>query len=191
MVKYRLPGIAGSCELFFGSNIGFDPRLQFLSRTEGDHPPGGDRYFLAGLGIPAGTLVLVAQVEVAETGELHLLASRQGRAHLLEEQVHQLPCLPFVEPELVEECFRHLRLGQGHLLFSYFCVQAHAQIRDDRRHDGGYVVIGKSARNVLKNQAQSDAFSTCFYAWAAIHVKNAEISQKARSRESYTLSEVT
>jgi hypothetical protein len=55
-----LPGITGSCELFFGSNIGFDPRLQFLPRTEGDHPTRGDRDLLAGLGIPAGTLVAAA-----------------------------------------------------------------------------------------------------------------------------------
>src|SRR5579862_8083193 len=38
-------------------------------------------------------------------------------------------------------------------LFSYFCVQAHTQIGDDPRHEGGHVILGKSARNVLKNQA--------------------------------------
>src|SRR6185312_1320508 len=98
----RLPGITGSCELFFGSNIGFDPRLQFLPRTERHHPPGSDRNLLASFWISAGALLLVAQVEIAEAGELHLLPPRQRRAHLFEEQVDQLPCLPLIEPELVE-----------------------------------------------------------------------------------------
>src|SRR6266446_3422217 len=55
-------------------------------------------------------------------------------------------------------------------LFSYSCVQAHTQIRDDGGHQLLHIFVGKGARNILKNQAQSDAFSTRFYPRAAVHV---------------------
>src|SRR6201993_4525768 len=45
-------------------------------------------------------------------------------------------------------------------LFSYFCVQALVQIRDEGGHQALHVIIGKSARNVLKNQPQGVTFST-------------------------------
>ena len=35
-------------------------------------------------------------------------------------------------------------------------------------HEAFHVVVGKSARNVLKNQPQSNAFSPCFYARATV-----------------------
>src|SRR5690606_20868710 len=76
--------------------------------------------FLAGLGIAAGPLILVAQVEVTKAGQLDLLALRQGRAHFFEKQIHQLPRLPFVEAELVEQGFRHFSFGQGHDSLAFF-----------------------------------------------------------------------
>src|SRR6185437_5336861 len=112
--------MAGSSALFFGSNISFDPRLQFLSGTERHHAPRADGNLLPGLGIASGTLVFVAQVEIAETGELHLLTVRKSRANFLEEEIHELPRFPLVEAELVEQRFRHLRLGQGHLVILVF-----------------------------------------------------------------------
>src|SRR6185437_8272046 len=112
--------MAGSSALFFGSNIGFDPRLQFLSGTEGHHAPRADRDLLAGLGVTSGTLVFVAQIEITEAGELYLLAVRKSRANFLEEEIHELPRFPLVETELVEQRFRHLRLGQGHLVILVF-----------------------------------------------------------------------
>src|ERR1700748_3629222 len=45
-------------------------------------------------------------------------------------------------------------------LFSYSSVQDHTQISDNGSHQPGHVFICQSARNVLKNQAQSDTFST-------------------------------
>src|SRR5215467_2887917 len=110
--------MTGSCALFFGSNIGFDPCLEFLPRTERDDAPRADRDLLAGLRIAPRALVLVAQVEVPEAGELHLLPARQRSTNLLEEEIHELARLALVEPELVEQRFRHLRFGQGHFFYS-------------------------------------------------------------------------
>src|SRR5215469_11693097 len=70
-------------------------------------------------------------------------------------------------------------------LFSYFCVQALAQVRDNGSHQMLHIVVGKSARNILKNQPQSDAFLPCFYARAPIHVEDAVALQKGRSGEDY------
>ena len=78
MVKYRFAGIGGSSRLLPGSSIGrasaegLDPLLQLLAGPEGDHGPGGDRDLLAGLGVAARALVLAAEVEIAETGQLDL-----------------------------------------------------------------------------------------------------------------------
>src|SRR5215472_2150542 len=106
--------MTGSCALFFGSNIRFDPRLEFLPRTERDDAPRADRNLLARLGIAPRALVLVTQIEVPEAGELHLLAARERGANLLEEEIDELARLALVEPELVEQGFGHLRFGQGH-----------------------------------------------------------------------------
>src|SRR5215469_1482498 len=106
--------MTGSCALFFGSNIGFDPCLEFLPRAERYDAPRADRDLLAGLRIATGALVLVAQIEVAEAGELHLLTARQRRTNFLEKEIHQLACFSLVQPELAEQRFRHLRFRQGH-----------------------------------------------------------------------------
>src|SRR5579863_250989 len=106
--------MAGNCALFFGSNIGLDPCLEFLPWAECHYATRADGDLFAGLGIAPGTLVLVAQIEVAETGELHLLTPRQRGANFLEEEIHQLTRFALIEPQLVEQGFRHLRLGQGH-----------------------------------------------------------------------------
>src|SRR5215469_8896999 len=110
--------MTGSCALFFGSNIGFDPCLEFLPRTERDDAACADRNLFSRLRITPGALVLVAQVEVSEAGELHLLSARQRSTNLLEEKIHELARLALVEPELIEQRFRHLRFGQGHFFYS-------------------------------------------------------------------------
>src|SRR5579864_6012535 len=103
MVKYRLPGMTGSWALFFGSNIGFDPRLEFLTRTERDDASRADRNLLPRLRVAPRALVLVAKVEVPEARKLHLLAARERGPDLLEEEIHELARLALVEPELVEQ----------------------------------------------------------------------------------------
>src|SRR6185312_16977183 len=116
--------IAGSSALLLASSIRFDPRLELLPRTEGDDAPRADGNLLAGLWIAPGALVFIAQVEVAEARELHLLARRQCGAHFLEEHVHELARFALVEAELVEERFGHFRFGECHaLLISYRGVQ--------------------------------------------------------------------
>src|ERR1700761_6012351 len=76
-------------------------------------------------------------------------------------------------------------------LFSYFCVQALAQIRDDGTHEAIHVFVSKSARNVLKNQPQSDAFSPGFYARSPIYIEDAQVLQKGRRNGDYTVSQGT
>src|SRR5438067_8620352 len=104
MVKYRLPGIGGSWALFFGSNIGFDPCLQFLAWAESHHAPGADRYLFCGLGIAARALFLVAQAELPGAGSLHLLAPRQRGPDLLEEKSDHLPRFSLDQPGLAGRC---------------------------------------------------------------------------------------
>src|ERR1700716_3229718 len=62
-------------------------------------------------------------------------------------------------------------------LFSYFCVQAHAQLHHDGVNEPLHDAVGKSARNILKNQRQGDAFSPCFYPRSAIYGENPEALQ--------------
>ena len=49
----------------------FDHCFELLRGVERDHASCGDGDFLSGLGVAAGTLGLVAELEVAETRELH------------------------------------------------------------------------------------------------------------------------
>ena len=60
--------MTGSSALLDGSSIGFDPHLQFLTRTECHHTPCGNRDLFAGLGVAARALVLLAQVEQSVRG---------------------------------------------------------------------------------------------------------------------------
>src|SRR4030095_800178 len=106
--------MAGSSSLFFGSSIGLDSRLQFLPRTKRHHAPRADGYLLTRLGISSWPLVLVAQIEVTETRELHLFTVRKCMPHFLEEKVDQLARLAFVETQLIEQRLSHLRFRQSH-----------------------------------------------------------------------------
>src|ERR1700722_1139565 len=113
MVKYRLPGIGGSSLLLLGSSIRLDARLQFLPRPERNDTTRADGNLFAGLGISAGPPILVAQVEIAEAGQFHLLSRRKGRADFLEEQIDQLTRFALVETQLIEQGLSHLCLRQG------------------------------------------------------------------------------
>src|SRR5690242_1649768 len=91
-----------------------DHGLQLLAGMEGDDAPGADRNFLSGLGIAAGALRLVAQLEIAEAGELDALAPLQGAADLLEEGLDHVLGLALVQPDLLEQQIGEFRLGQRH-----------------------------------------------------------------------------
>src|SRR5581483_5165750 len=107
--------MSGSCAgLFAASRIGLHSQAQFLPGAEGHHAPRRNRDLFAGLGIAAGPLVLVAQFEIPEARELHLLSRLQARADLLEEQIDKVLCLALVQAKLLEQRLGQLRLGQRH-----------------------------------------------------------------------------
>src|SRR3954465_6518678 len=91
-----------------------DHGLQLLAGVEGDDAARADGDLLAGLGVAAGALRLVAQLEVAEAGELHAFAPLQGPADLLEEGFDHVLGLALVQADLLEKQVRELRLGQRH-----------------------------------------------------------------------------
>src|SRR5690606_8716068 len=75
---------------------------------------GGNRNFLAGLGVAARALVLAPQVEIAKTGQLHLPSLFQRVTQHIEECVDKLLGLTLVQTDFVEQTIRHLRLCQCH-----------------------------------------------------------------------------
>src|SRR5258706_10897820 len=91
--------------------------LQVLARMERDDAPCGDRDFLARLGIAAGALRLLAQLEVAETRELDHLAAFEGDADLLEERLDHVLGLALVEADLFEHQVGQLGLCESDFVF--------------------------------------------------------------------------
>ena len=78
-------------------------RLQLLAGVEGHDAARGDRDFLAGLGIAPGTLRLVAQLEVAEAGQLDAVAVFQRGADFLEEGLDHVLGFALVKPDFLEQ----------------------------------------------------------------------------------------
>src|SRR5438045_8524952 len=98
MVKYRLPGIGGSWALFFGSNIGFDPCLQFLAWAESHHAPGADRYLFSGLGIAARRLVFFPRAKFPNPDSLTCSPPDRPGPTSLQERSTPPPASPFLNP---------------------------------------------------------------------------------------------
>src|SRR6186713_2713416 len=94
--------------------VGFDPELEFLPGPERHDTPGGDRDLLPGLGVAPGALVLLAQLEVAETRELDLVAALQRLTHDLEVGVDEVLGFTFVQADLLEQPFGHFRFCYCH-----------------------------------------------------------------------------
>jgi hypothetical protein len=92
------------------------------------------RRALIGISSPVfGTLVFISQVEITKAGQLDLLPVGERGTHFFEEQINELPRLALIEPKLIEERFRHLRLGQGHLVILVFLrSSSHANPRRRR-----------------------------------------------------------
>jgi hypothetical protein len=82
--------------------------------VEGDDAAGGNRDLLAGLGIAPGTLRLVAQLEIAEAGQLDAVAFLQRKADFVEESFDHVFGFTLVEADLVEQQIGEFRLGQCH-----------------------------------------------------------------------------
>src|SRR5690554_1813503 len=93
--------------------------LELLAGVEGDDATRRDRDFLAGLGVAPRTLGLVAELEVAEAGELDGFATLQGRANLLEETLDHVLGLALVQPHPFKKQFGQFGLGQCRAHFPY------------------------------------------------------------------------
>src|SRR5690606_2179361 len=115
-----LAGIGGSSRLLpgssmFGSCVRLHALLELLPRAEGDHGARRDRDLLARLRVAARTLVLAAQVEVADARQLDLATTLQALAQRLEERVDELLGLTLVQPDFLVQPLGHFRLGQRHV----------------------------------------------------------------------------
>ena len=51
----------------------------------------------------------MAQAEISEPRQLHVLAVNQGRADLFEKELDEFLRLPLVQPQLVKQTFRQIR----------------------------------------------------------------------------------
>jgi hypothetical protein len=72
------------------------------------------------------------------------------------------------------------------VLVSYSRIQACAQIGHDPRHGTIGFLVRESASFLLKNQPQSNTFSTGFYTRSAIDIENEKLCQKLRGGQGYT-----
>src|SRR3569623_609942 len=106
--------MTGSSLLLPCSSIGLESDLELLSRTERHHPARRDRNLLAGLGVTPRTLVFLAQIEIAETRQLHLLPFLECVAHHLVEGVDEFLGLTLVQADVQEQTRSHLSFGQRH-----------------------------------------------------------------------------
>src|SRR5262245_29047694 len=94
----------------------FDHGLQLLAGMEGDDAAGADRNLLARLRVAARALRLVAQLEVAEAGELDAFAALERPSDFLEEGLDHVFGLALVQPDLLEKQVGQLGLRQRHRL---------------------------------------------------------------------------
>src|SRR5450631_2624146 len=88
--------------------------FQDLARLEGQHSARGDGDFLARLGITASARILVAHDEVAEPGDLYLLAAFESRLDGIEDRLDDLSCLFLGEaPDLLVDRLDDVGLSHG------------------------------------------------------------------------------
>jgi len=90
---------------------------------EGHDATRRDGNFFPGLGVAARTLRLVAQLEVAEAGQLDRLAALERVADFIKESFHHVFGLALVQAHLLEQQFGKLRLGKRGQIF--FCILAY------------------------------------------------------------------
>src|SRR6185295_16751591 len=86
----------------------FDAFFQFVAGAERHHAARRNGYLFAGFGITSGTRVFLAQREVAETGQLYVVALGQRGTHFVEKQLDKLLCLPLVQAQFIEQSFRQV-----------------------------------------------------------------------------------
>ena len=93
---------------------GYDHCLQFLAGVESHDAPRRDGNLLAGLRIAPGALRLLAELEVAEAGELNAVAGFERGAYFLEEALDHVLGFALVEPELLEQQVGEFGFGERH-----------------------------------------------------------------------------
>src|SRR5690242_190511 len=140
--------------------------LQLLACMEGDDTPRADGDFLAGLGIAAGTLRLVAQLEVAEARKLDRFAALERAANLLEERLDHVLRFALVQADLLEKEVRQLGLRQRHLelprspLFAQTCGEFSGQQADQSVPGSVRLRIREGPFSILHNYPERKAFSS-------------------------------
>jgi len=97
-----------------GAVRGIQRVLQHLRGTEGQHAARADLDLLAGLGVAADARALLADDEVAEAGELDLLALLERVLDGVEHHLDDLGALLLGEPDLLAHALDHVGLGHGH-----------------------------------------------------------------------------
>src|SRR5262245_45739274 len=111
--------MGGSSSFWPGSSICLYSRLQFLPRPKRNDPTGGNGDLFSGLWVTSWPFTLLAQIEIAETRQLHLLVALERGADFLEEELDDFLRFALVEPELLEQTIGDLCLRQrAHVLES-------------------------------------------------------------------------
>src|SRR5690606_25074204 len=88
-------------------------RLEDLRGTEDEDPPGLDHDLAPGLGIASDSLLLLADLEVAEARDLHLLAPLEALLDGLEDRLDDLSGFLLGAPHPLVDALDDLGLGHG------------------------------------------------------------------------------
>ena len=150
---------------------------------KGDDSAGGDRNLLAGLGVAAGALRFVAQLEVAEAGQLHALPGFERDPDLLEEGLDHVLGFALVEAELLEQHVGQFGFGERHpvSLAASFCAES---IREELRevpHGGVHFGICQCASSILHNYPKRKAFSPFDRTFSTVKVEQPDILDERRT----------
>ena len=95
-------------------------------------------------------MIFIPQIEVAETGQLDLFPTYKCRTKIFKQYVYKLSRFSLVQSKFVEQRFRHIRFGKGHLyLFSNSGFEVAAEATYHRTHDFIHVGLCKGAGSLL------------------------------------------
>jgi len=97
----------------------FNVRLQFLAGMKSHDTASRNRNFLAGFGIASGTLGLVTQLKIAETGKLYAIACFKSIANLFEKSLNHVLGLTLVEANPLKQQVSEFRFGERHRHFLF------------------------------------------------------------------------
>ena len=109
-----------------------DRFAQQLAGPEGQHGARLDRHFDPGLGIAANPLILVAQHEAAETGNLDVFTFGQRIAHLSENRLDQIKRLRPAETHLAIDRLCQIGAGQSTNRTHHACAPSRRDPKEDQ-----------------------------------------------------------